>query len=154
EKTRADLDLATREGLLKGGDNGPAVVPYRAKQSRLYKLITHQQEPHMPAKEAKLPEAQLAQIAAWIDLGAPYDRPLVEKVARGKKPMRVTDKDRAFRAFRPLQDPAPPRVRDESWCKTPIDRFILAKLEGQKLAPNPAVDRRTLIRRAYFDLIG
>jgi mono/diheme cytochrome c family protein len=154
EKTRADLDLTTREGLLKGGDNGPAVVPYSAKQSRLYKLITHQQEPHMPAKEAKLPDAQVAQLAAWIDLGAPYDRPLVEKAARGKKPMTVTDKDRAFWAFRPLQQPAPPRVRNESWCKTPIDRFILARLEEHKLDPNPAVDRRTLIRRAYFDLIG
>ncbi len=154
EKTRADLDLATREGLLKGGDNGPAVVPYSAKRSRLYQLITHKQEPHMPAKEAKLPDAQIAQIAAWIDLGAPYDRPLIEKVARGKKPMTVTDKDRAYWAFRPLQDAAPPRVRDESWCKTPLDRFILAKLEAHRLAPNPAVDRRTLIRRAYFDLIG
>jgi hypothetical protein len=154
EKTRADLDLTTREGLLRGGDNGPAVVPYSARQSRLYKLITHQQEPHMPAKEAKLPEAQVAQLAAWIDLGAPYDRPLIEKAARGKKPMTVTDKDREFWAFRPLQHPAPPRVRNESWSRTPLDRFILAKLEEHQLAPNPAVDRRTLIRRAYFDLIG
>jgi mono/diheme cytochrome c family protein len=154
EKTRADLNLATRDGLLKGGDNGPAIVPYRAKQSRLYKLITHQQDPHMPAKEAKLPDAQIAQIAAWIDLGAPYDRPLVEQVARGKKPMVVTEKDRAFWSFRPLQSAALPGVANESWCKTPIDRFILARLEARGLAPNPAVDRRTLIRRAYFDLIG
>jgi mono/diheme cytochrome c family protein len=155
EKTRADLDLTTREGLLKGGDNGPAVVPYQARQSRLYKLITHREDPHMPAKEAKLPDAQIVQIAAWIDLGAPYDRPLVEKVAgKGKKSMVVTDKDRAFWSFRPLQDPAPPRVQNDSWCKTPIDRFILAKLEAHRLAPNPAVGRRTLIRRAYFDLIG
>jgi hypothetical protein len=155
EKTRADLDLATREGLLKGGDHGPAVVPYRAKQSRLYKLIAHLEDPHMPAKEAKLLDAQIAQVAAWIDLGAPYDRPLIEKAAgKGKKPMVVTDKDRTFWSFRPLRDVSPPPVKDASWCKTPIDRFILAKLEAHRLAPNLAVDRRTLIRRAYFDLIG
>jgi hypothetical protein len=154
EKTRADLDLTTRAGLLKGGDNGPAIVPYSAKTSRLYKLISHLEDPHMPAKEAKLPEAQIAQVAAWIDLGAPYDRPLIDKAARGKKPMVVTEKDRNFWAFRPLHNPAPPRVHNDSWCKTPIDRFILARLEEHKLAPNAAVDRRTLIRRAYFDLIG
>ncbi len=155
EKTRADLDLTTREGLLRGGDNGTAVVPYRAKQSRLYRLVTHQDQPHMPAKEAKLPDVQIAQLAAWIDLGAPYDRPLIEKkVAKGKKPMVVTDKDRQFWAFRPLQEPAPPVVKNEAWCKTPVDRFILAKLEEHRLAPNPAVDRRRLVRRAYFDLIG
>jgi mono/diheme cytochrome c family protein len=153
-RTRGELDLATREGLLKGGDHGPAVVPYRAKESRLYKLITHQERPRMPAKEAKLSDAQLAQVAAWIDLGAPYDRPLLEKAAGGKKPMVVTDKDRDFWAFRPLQDPPLPRVKDASWCKTPVDRFILAKLEGHRLAPNPPVDRRTLVRRAYFDLVG
>src|SRR5947209_1854925 len=79
EKTRGDLDLATRAGLLKGGDNGPAVVPYRARDSRLVRLITHQERPRMPAKEAKLSDAQIAQVAAWIDLGAPYDRPLLQK---------------------------------------------------------------------------
>jgi mono/diheme cytochrome c family protein len=154
EKTRSDLDLATREGLLKGGDNGPAVVPYRAKESRLYKLITHQERPRMPAKEAKLSDAQIAQVAAWIDLGAPYDRPLIEKAAKGKKPMVVTDKDREFWAFRPLQDPPLPPVKHGAWCKTPIDRFILARLESHQLTPNPPADRRTLIRRAYFDLVG
>ncbi len=155
EKTRGSLDLSTREGLLLGGDNGSVIVPYKAKESRLYKLVSHQQKPHMPAKEPKLADAQLAHLAAWIDLGAPYDRPLIEKkVAGGKKPMIVTDKDRDFWSFRPLQNVAPPRVKDAAWCKTPIDRFILAKLEEHRLAPNAPVDRRTLIRRAYFGLIG
>ncbi len=154
EKTRAAFDLSTRADLLRGGDNGTSVVPYAAKKSRLVRLIAHQEEPHMPAREAKLSPAQVAQVAAWIDLGAPYDRPLNERKVAGKKPMTVTDRDRAFWSFRPLQDPAPPQVKDTAWCKTPVDRFILAKLEDRHIRPNSPVDRRTLIRRAYLGLIG
>jgi mono/diheme cytochrome c family protein len=155
DKTRGDLDLTTRESLLRDTGEGPVVVPGKARDSRLYKLITHQQEPHMPAQGPRLGDAQIAHIAAWIDAGAPYDRPLLEKAAgAAKKPMTVTDADRRFWSFQPLHRPAVPAVKDSAWCRTPIDRFILARLEAKGLAPNPAVDRRRLIRRAYFDLIG
>ena len=76
EKTKSEFDLTTREGLLKGGAEGPAVKLYDAKSSRLYELITHAQDPHMPSKGAKLPDDAISQIAAWIDHGARYDRPL------------------------------------------------------------------------------
>src|SRR5262249_30923924 len=62
EKTRSGLDLATREGLLKGGDNGPAIVPGKAKESRLVKLVTHREEPHMPSNAAKLGDAQIGHV--------------------------------------------------------------------------------------------
>jgi mono/diheme cytochrome c family protein len=154
DKTRSGLDLSTRAGLLKGGDKGPDVVTGNAKCSKLYKLITRQQKPHMPDKADKLTDAQIGQIAAWIDLGAPYDKPLVAKKKSGKKAMIVTDEDRRFWAFQPLGKAAPPRVNNEAWCKTTVDRFILAKLEAKGIQPNPQVDRRLLLRRAYFDLLG
>jgi mono/diheme cytochrome c family protein len=155
EKTKSDFDLSTRETLLRGGTGGPAVELWNGKASRLYKFLTHQEEPHMPAKAPKLRDDQIAHVVAWIDLGAPYDRPLTQLTDPAvKKPMTVTDRDRQFWSFQPLGRPALPRVKNEAWCRTPIDRFILAKLEEKGLTPNPQVDRRRLIRRVYFDLIG
>jgi hypothetical protein len=155
DKTRSGLDLTTREALLKGGDNGPVVVPNDAKASRLYQLAAHLDEPHMPPKGARLGAEQLARLAAWIDLGAPYDRPLVERAGpAAKKPMTVTDEDRRFWSFRPLAQPTPPAVKGPAWCRSPLDAFVLRKLEEKGLAPTPEADRRTLIRRAYFDLVG
>jgi mono/diheme cytochrome c family protein len=91
QKTKGDFDLNTRESLLKVGPDGSAVVAGKAKQSRLVKLIRHEDEPHMPAQSAKLGDAQAKCIADWIDFGAPYDGPLTGKVVIAKKPMTVTD---------------------------------------------------------------
>jgi hypothetical protein len=153
QKTKGDFDLNTREGLLKGGSDGPAVVPGKAKQSRLVKLIRHEDEPRMPAQSAKLSDAQARLITDWIDLGAPYDGPLTGKTV-AKKAMTVTDEDRQFWSFAPLKRVSPPAVKDPRWVQGPVDAFILAKLEEKGIKPNPPVDRRTLIRRASFDLIG
>jgi Protein of unknown function (DUF1549)/Protein of unknown function (DUF1553) len=122
------------------------------KESRLYALITHAEEPHMPQKGPKLSTATADQIARWIDLGAPYDAPLVERPAGAAARSPVLDRD--FWSFRPLQDPKPPSVQNAEWIRTPVDRFILAELEAHGLAPAAPADRRTLIRRVYFDLIG
>ena len=110
EKTRSGLDLGSREGLLKGGDKGPVVVVGRSKDSRLYQYVAHLDKPIMPPKEDKLPDDVIAQLAAWIDSGAPYDKPLIEKTV-AKKPMRVTDEDRKYWAFLPLQRPPEPAVK-------------------------------------------
>ena len=155
KKTESEFDLVDRAGLLKGGTAGPAVIPGKARASLLYKLITHQKEPNMPEGGRKLSDATLEHIAAWIDLGAPYDRPLLEKdrVTAWTRKL-IPDEARQFRSFQPLRRPALPAVRDEGWVRTPIDRFILAKLETAGIAPNPRVDRRVLLRRAYLDLLG
>ncbi len=152
DKTRGGLDLSTRETLFKGGDGGP-VLGDRSAGSKLYRLAAHLDAPHMPPKGPRLADEQLARLAAWIDLGAPYDRPLAEKGA-AKKPMVVTDEDRDFWSFRPLARPTPPPVKEGSGVRTPVDRFVLAKLEEKGIAPNGPVDRRRLIRRATFDLTG
>ncbi len=169
EKTKGDFDLATREGLLRGGADGQAVKLYDAKSSRLYRLITHAGEPHMPSKGEKLPAAAIAQIAAWIDNGAPYDQPLVAGKAVAKKDRgAITESDRQWWAFQPLKLPgaSKPVISKGAGPRTDspntgslitdysIDSFILARTEEKKLTPNPPADRRTLIRRASFDLLG
>lgn len=75
----SEFDLSTREGLLAGGEQGPAVIPGNAKTSLLYKLITHTKEPEMPVDAPRLSDETVARIAEWINLGAPYDKPLLER---------------------------------------------------------------------------
>ena len=77
EKTRGEFDISTREGLIAGGPSGTAIVPFSAKDSLLYKLITHAEEPAMPDGQDKLPDDVIAKIGAWIDNGAPYEAPLI-----------------------------------------------------------------------------
>jgi mono/diheme cytochrome c family protein len=154
-KTRGGLDLATREALLKGGDSGPAVVPGKAQKSRLYTLAAHLGEVVMPpAGKKRLDPAQLADLARWIDLGAPYDKPLLNRAPRTPKQLVVTDADRNFWSFRPLARPAVPPVSMPPMQRNPIDRFLLAKMREKKLTPSAPADRRTLIRRLAFDLVG
>jgi len=178
EKTKGGLDLATREDLLKGGTEGPAIVPFSAKDSRLLKLVRHAEEPHMPEKADKLSPEVIARLAAWIDDGAPYDGPLIAgKVAKDKS--KVTEEDRKWWAFQPLakvevpsgkylvisnqssaSGTSRPAVRPSAPLNTqslitnysPIDRFLLAAAAPRQVAP-PA-DKRTRIRRAYLDLHG
>jgi cytochrome c553 len=152
EKTRAGLNLATRELLLEGGDSGPVVVPGDPGASLLLTLVRHEEEPTMPPKKAKLPEALLGDFERWIALGAPYAKPLLEGT-KAKQPLTVTDKDRDFWAFRRLTPVEPPAV-EGNWAKTEIDRFILASLREKNLEPNAPADPVTLARRAALDLTG
>jgi hypothetical protein len=156
KRVESELDLSDRDGLVKGGQGGPAVVPGKSKDSLLLKLVRHEREPHMPRSGDRLPDATLAHLAKWIDLGAPYDSPLTG--GRAKKVAwteRVVPADaRHFWSFERLKIVAPPAVTDAAWCKTPVDRFIRAKLDAAGIAPNGPASKPVLIRRAYFDLIG
>jgi hypothetical protein len=156
KKTKAEFNLTDRDGLLKGGESGPAVIPGRSKDSLLVQLISHAREPHMPDDGDKLPAAAVAHVAAWIDDGAPYDGPLL---ARQPSPKPWTEKvissaDRRFWSFQPLRRASLPKVKNQAWCRTGIDRFIRARLEAAGIEPNAPVNKRQLIRRAYFDLVG
>jgi mono/diheme cytochrome c family protein len=156
KETESEFNLTTREGLLKGGTEGKAVEIGNAKASRLYKLITHSIEPEMPEDAAKLPDAQIAAIARWIDHGAPYDKPLIDKSA-DQKPWteRVVSEDaKKYWAFQPLGEFQPPEVKNKTWAQTEIDRFIAAHQEKRGVSPSGPASRRDLLRRAYFDLIG
>ena len=153
DKIRGDLDLTTRAGLLKGGEEGPSIIPGKADESFLMTVLRHEEEPFMPAKADKLSPVALKKIADWINLGAPYDQPLVKQSIAGKG-MQVTDDDRNFWAYAPLQAGKAPAVHQKNWPVNDIDRFVLRKLESAKLQPNGRADPRTQIRRLYFDLIG
>jgi mono/diheme cytochrome c family protein len=157
DATEGKLDLATREGLLKGGERGPAAVIGRGEKSLLTRLIAHQQEPRMPKDDDKLSVPEIAAIVAWIDLGAPYDEPLVAgKVETTQWTERKVSADRrGLWSYQPMQKVSPPTVRDEQhWGTSPVDRFLLAKLEAANLHPNGPVGRAALIRRLYFDVTG
>lgn len=154
EKIKGGLDLTTRDGLLHPGDEGPAIVPGKSRDSRLMKLIRHEEDPHMPSKSPKLSDGDIAKIAKWIDAGAPYDKPLIVKSGAPRPHPTVTEEDRKFWAFVPLKRVSPPAVKSPAWCQNAIDNFILEKLEEKKMTPSAPVERRKLIRRAYFDLIG
>lgn len=156
DSTESQFDLTTREGLLKGGERGLAITPGKADTSKLVKLIRHELDPKMPEEADKLSDAQIASIERWIELGAPYDKPLLDKAAEASDwtNKKLPDSARDYWAFQPLRQSAPPAVKNEAWVRTPIDRYILAKLEAKDLAPAQLADKRTLLRRAYFDLIG
>jgi mono/diheme cytochrome c family protein len=143
---KGDLDLSDREPLEKSG-----VLEGGSKESRLALLIRHEDEPHMPHKAPKLTDAAIADIGRWIDLGAPYDSPLVDRKL-STKPAVTGNAD--FWSFRPLARVSPPTVKDAAWTRTPIDRFIVKALDEKGLRPSPIADRRTLIRRLSFDLTG
>jgi len=158
DATEGKLSLATQEELLKGGERGPAAVVGRGDKSLLVRLIAHQQEPHMPKDGDKLSAKEIAAVAKWIDLGAPFDEPLVEAKQTDVlawTQRKLAPERRAFWSFQPLQKTKPPVVEDaRGWANSSVDRFILQKLDAAKLTPNPAVGRAELIRRACFDVIG
>ncbi len=145
---KADFDLSTRKTLIESGHLGSS-----SEDSYLLQLVRHVEEPPMPFKEDKLSNKQIEDLSAWIDLGAPYDRPFGAADSQ-QRLSKVTDDDRRFWSFATLSRRAVPDVTDPQWCRTDVDRFVLRRLEDAGIRPNPMADRRVLIRRAYFDLIG
>ncbi len=148
------LDLRTREGLLDGGSRGPAIKPGKAEQSLLYRFIAGKEKPRMPLGE-ELAEYQIELLKQWIDKGAVWPGDLKETATAhyiSSKP--ITDEQRNYWAFRKPIRPQIPSVKDRAWARTPIDAFVLAKLEEKGLQPSPRADKRTLIRRVTFDLTG
>ena len=149
EKIKAGLLLDTREGMLKGGDSGPAIAPGDPEASLMIKAVRYTDpDLQMPPKGNKLPDAAIADLTTWIKMGAPDPR---EATAAQKS---WADPGKTHWAWQPLKKPSVPEVKDAAWPKTPVDNFILAKLEEKGMKPNPPADKRTLIRRATFDLIG
>lgn len=149
EKVKAGLYLDTREGVLKGGENGPAIVPGYPEKSLLIKAVRYTDaDLQMPPKGKKLSDDAIAALVAWVKMGAPDPR--TTALARNS----WTNSAKTHWAWQPLRKPPVPEVQDANWPKTPVDNFILARLEAKNLKPNPPADKRTLLRRATFDLIG
>jgi hypothetical protein len=150
------LEMASRESLLKGGNSGPALVPRRPEESLLIRAVRHTHERLKMPLGGKLEPAEVADLAAWVKMGAPWpEQPTTTATPPAKDgPFVVTAEHRAFWSFQPVRKPPLPRVADKSWARGPIDSFILAKLEERGLKPVRPADKRTLLRRTYYDLIG
>ncbi len=148
-KQKGGLRLDSRAAAIKGGDIGPAVVPGETSTGLLIKAVGHAGELKMPPT-GKLAPRQIADLTAWVNMGAPWP---ADAVAVGPVKKTPTAGGEHW-SFLPVREPAPPAVADEAWVRNPIDRFVLAKLAEKNLKPAPPADKRTLIRRATFDLLG
>jgi hypothetical protein len=155
KKQESDLRLDQRDAAMKGNADGPVIVPGQPEKSRLIAAVSYHSDIKMPPK-GKLPDQAVADLTTWIRLGAPWpagsasSAPGVESLAT----MNPVEAARRHWAFQPVHEPALPAVMNRAWVQSPIDAFVLARLEAKHLAPAPPADRRTLIRRATFDLTG
>ncbi|MDB6109290.1 MAG: Protein of unknown function (DUF1553)/Protein of unknown function (DUF1549)/Planctomycete [Pedosphaera sp.] len=153
EKVKGGLVLDSKEGLLKGGDTGPAIEPGHPEKSLLIKAVRYTDENlQMPPKGKKLPPEKIAALEAWIKMGAPDPR--TTHTGTAAKTGTIREKSLTHWAFQPIKHSPIPGVRNKRWVQTPVDDFILARLEAKGMIPSPQADKRTLIRRACFDLTG
>lgn len=139
--------------LQMGGDTGPVLAAGKPNESRLLEAVRYTNVDLQMPPTGKLPDGAIADIEKWIRLGAPWP----EEDATTGKQQSIFDLDSRKRehwCWQPLQATPPPAVKDESWPRSPIDRFLLARLERESLSPADDADRRTLLRRVTFDLIG
>ena len=149
EKNKGGLRLDSRAAMLKGGDTGPAVVPGKAADSLLIKAIGYMGELKMPPK-GKLTDKEIGLVSAWINSGAPW--PDSGNASQAQTASTITRKQREWWAFQPVKRPEAPRI--EPRPENPIDAFIRAKIDAAGLKPAPPADKRALLRRVTFDLIG
>jgi hypothetical protein len=139
EKQKGGLRLDSRAALLKGGENGPPVVPGRPERSELIRRVTlaKGQDGVMPARGEPLGKSELDTLRSWIGAGAPWPA-----------------EDTAHWAYVTPARPTPPTVRNTNWPRTAIDRYVLARLEKEGLTPSPEAAKEVLLRRLSFDLVG
>jgi Protein of unknown function (DUF1553)/Protein of unknown function (DUF1549)/Planctomycete cytochrome C len=140
-----ELRLDTRGEALKGGSRGAAIVPGNPADSLLIKAVRHSAGALQMPPGPRMKDADVALLAKWIEMGAPWG------TSTGKP---ILPPQQKFWAFIPPVEPAQPVVKDKEWVRSPVDAFVLAALENKGLAPAKPADKRTLIRRATYDLTG
>ena len=152
EKIKGGLRLDSTEAVLKGGSSGLAIVPGNPDASLLIKAVRYTDpDLQMPPKDQKLSEMQIASLEAWVKMGAP----MPASSSTGARSLKDINEARARHwAFQPIKMPPVPVVKNARWVQTPVDGFVLAELERQHLQPAPTAERRTLIRRVTYDLLG
>ena len=142
-KQLGGLRLDTREGLLRGGGRGAAVAPGRPSESLLLRAVSHEDAALKMPPSAKLPHAQIAALREWVLRGAVWPQDAGTSGAGG-----------SLWSVTPVRRESPPAVKAREWVRSPIDAFILQKLEAARMKPAPAAGRRELMRRATLDLTG
>jgi hypothetical protein len=154
-KLKGQLLLDSRDGTRRGGESGPAVIPGNVGKSLLIRALRHEGLKMPPS--GRLPEETVAAFEKWIELGAPDPRD--GTVSADAEETIDLAAARAFWSFQPLRETEVPSVKiaengNSSWARTAVDHFILAQQQATGVTPAPMADRRTFIRRAYYDLIG
>ncbi|MFO0889975.1 MAG: PSD1 and planctomycete cytochrome C domain-containing protein [Isosphaeraceae bacterium] len=143
---KGGLDLSRPDGVLKGGESGAAVVAGKLEESPLWQRV---EADEMPPKRP-LPAVEKATLRRWLEGGASWGTAPIDRFAYSTE----TRAGRDWWSLGPIRRPEPPDVRDASWPRNPIDRFVLARLEAKGLEPSREADRHTLARRLSFDLLG
>lgn len=141
------LRLDRKSTFFKGGDGGPILDSQNPTASRFLQAIAHSEELAMPPDE-KLPDTEIAALTQWVEMGAPWPDDPEE---HGNDPAALAKEHWSFQSIGAPQAPA---TRHPAWIRSPVDAFVLAKMELEGLLPNPAADRRTLLRRVTYDLTG
>lgn len=147
EKQELGIRLDSRDAVIAGGDAGPIVDSDTPSESALLAAIGYDGDVQMPP-DGQLSADEIAALTRWVKIGMPWPHSSTPSVEKND------DAYKQHWAFQPINDPPLPEVQDADWSRTSIDRFILARLEQAGLTPSPEADRKTLIRRATFDLIG
>ncbi len=154
------LDMSTAAGFFAGGASGSLVNVETPEKSLLLQALSYEGGLKMPPM-GKLKDDEIAKIKTWIQMGAPW--PGFEKKAgvaslspsgTRKHGSAITDAELKFWAFQPVRKPAVPAVKNSTWVKSPVDAFLLAKLEEKGLAPAGKADKAALLRRVTYDLHG
>ena len=155
DQQKGQLRLDSREAILMGGENGPALMAGQPDESRLIQTVRQSHPGSQTPPPKRLTDRQIGDLSEWVKLGAPWPAGEQVSIRRPKLAAAITEKDRTYWAFQPIQRPSLPQIANrKSQIANPIDVFVLADLAKQDIQPNPPATRRELIRRAYFDLIG
>lgn len=147
---KGGLQLDNHADVLKGGDTGAALVEGKPDDSLLIQSVRYESFEMPPT--GKLSQANIDTLAKWVEIGAPW--PQEEVVQQQTKSYDWSKVREQHWAWQPIPRPEPPKVDNAAWPRNPIDSFVLNKLEANKLSPAAAIEKRELIRRVYFDLIG
>lgn len=149
----AGLAMLSSESLQKGGKSGPAIVAGKPDESLLIQAVSHTHARLKMPPQGQLAANEIADLRTWIEMGAPWPGSS-QSVNPAATAYRITAEQRKFWSFQPVRKPEIPAVKNTSWVKTPIDNFVLAKLESKGMRPVKAADKNVLLRRVYLDLIG
>ena len=152
DQVKGGLRLDSREAAFRGGDSGPAIIQGEPTASLLVTAIEYASDLKMPP-DTKLREQEIAILTRWVHIGAPWpNSPTPPDVSKGK--FSLEQRKRDHWCWQPIQKPAIPAVTNTNWLHSPIDTFVLRRLESRELQPAAPADRYTWLRRASFDLIG
>jgi len=157
KKLKGHFRITSRKGLLEGGDIGPAINLKEPDKSLLLQMVSYKDGDHEMPPKAKLPQDQIDILTQWVKMGAPFNPKyeIAGAESEAAKPnTQINERTKAYWAYQPIIRPIVPKVDDKAWGPHAIDAYVYDRLAKNSLTPNGPADRRQLIRRAYYNLIG